>query len=191
MLPYLSSLVPPEFHLSKKLILVTAPPKGTCPRNLCEIPGGTKLDKHGNAKNWDQATNLIWRCGHEVDKPSYGCHSGVLLCDHWSYLVSWLPKFLRWPSDVCDIHLMATELACFSLKLKVERKQKFEPKSWCSLWHPLGGYWKCLFFWLPKFLRFKKQPKVVSAPKVWSTQTSFRDIFGNFSSNRCPKFWQQ
>ena len=40
-LPWLSSLVPPpEFDLSKKVILVTAPPKGTCPRNLCEIPGG-------------------------------------------------------------------------------------------------------------------------------------------------------
>ena len=34
---------------AKKLILVTAPPKGTCPRNLCEIPVGkrTKLDEHG------------------------------------------------------------------------------------------------------------------------------------------------
>ena len=31
---------PPEFDLSKKLILVTAPPKGTCPRKSCEIQGG-------------------------------------------------------------------------------------------------------------------------------------------------------
>ena len=39
---------PPEFDLSKKLILVKAPPKGTCPRNLCEIPGGgNKFVDHG------------------------------------------------------------------------------------------------------------------------------------------------
>ena len=41
---------PPEFDLSKKLILVKAPPKGTCPRNLCEIPGGgNKFVDHGKA----------------------------------------------------------------------------------------------------------------------------------------------
>ena len=33
-----------EFDPSKKLDLVKAPPKGTCPTNLCEIPGGgTKI----------------------------------------------------------------------------------------------------------------------------------------------------
>ena len=30
----------PEFDLSKKLILVKAPPKETCPRKSCEIQGG-------------------------------------------------------------------------------------------------------------------------------------------------------
>ena len=34
---------PLEFDLSKKLTLVNALPKGTCPRKLCEIPKGTKL----------------------------------------------------------------------------------------------------------------------------------------------------
>ena len=33
--------------LSNKFILVKASPKGTCPRNLCEIQGGSKLHKHG------------------------------------------------------------------------------------------------------------------------------------------------
>ena len=31
---------PPEFDPSKKLILVKALPKGTCPRKSCEIQGG-------------------------------------------------------------------------------------------------------------------------------------------------------
>ena len=55
-LPWLSTLVPPpEFHLSKKLILVKAPPKKTCPRNLCEIPGGVgnKFVDHGNGGLFD------------------------------------------------------------------------------------------------------------------------------------------
>ena len=44
LLPWLSTLDPfPEFDLSKKVILAKAPPKGTCPRKLCEIQGGLKL----------------------------------------------------------------------------------------------------------------------------------------------------
>ena len=39
-LPWLSSLVPPEFDPSKKLILVKAPPKGTRLRKFCEIQEG-------------------------------------------------------------------------------------------------------------------------------------------------------
>ena len=43
----ISKLVSPEFDLSKKVILVKAPPKETCPRKSCEIQGGAKFDNHG------------------------------------------------------------------------------------------------------------------------------------------------
>ena len=40
---------PPHFHLSKKMLLVAALEKGTCPRKvLSKCGGGTKVDEHGN-----------------------------------------------------------------------------------------------------------------------------------------------
>ena len=51
---------PPEFDLSKKFILVKVQPKETCPRNICEIPGGLNLTTTVRIKDVRVRDHIFW-----------------------------------------------------------------------------------------------------------------------------------